>query len=52
MVLVGTAKLIDRSLEAQSLLEMPLAEAEALFQSHPTERQLEIILSTPHAKER
>lgn len=49
---MSTAKLVDRRLEAQSLLEMPLAEAEALFQSHPTERQLEIILSSPHPKER
>ena len=49
---MSTAKLVDRRLEAQSLLEMPLAEAEALFQSHPTERQLEIILSTSHPKER
>ena len=49
---MSTAKLVDRRLEAQSLLEMPLVEAEALFQSHPTERQLEIILSTPHPKER
>ena len=49
---MSTAKLVDRRLEAQSLLEMQLAEAEALFQSHPMERQLEIILSTPHPKER
>lgn len=49
---MSTAKLANRRLEAQSLLKMPLAEAEALFQSHPTERQLEIILSTPHPKER
>ena len=52
MVRVSTAKLANRHLEVQSLLEMPLAEAEALFQSHPTERQLEVILSTPHPKER
>ena len=49
---MSTAKLANRHLEVQSLLEMPLAEAEVLFQSHPTERQLEIILSTPHPKER
>ena len=49
---MSTTKLANRRLEAQSLLKMPLAEAEALFQSHPTERQLEIILSTPHPKER
>ncbi len=49
---MSTARLANRSSEAQSLLKMPLAEAEALFQSHPTERQLEIILSTPHPKER
>ena len=49
---MSTSKLVNRRLEAQSLLEMPLAEAESLFQSHPTERQLEIILSTPHPKER
>lgn len=49
---MSTAKLANRSSEAQSLLKMPLAEAEALFQSHPTERQLEIILSVPHPKER
>lgn len=52
MFRVSTARLANRSSEAQSLLKMPLAEAEALFQSHPTERQLEIILSTPHPKER
>lgn len=49
---MSTAKLVDRRLEAQSLLEMPPEEAEALFQSQPTERQLEIILSTPHPKQR
>ncbi len=49
---MSAAKLVDRRLEAQSLLKMPVAEAEALFQSHPTERQLEIILSTPHPKDR
>ncbi len=49
---MSTAKFVNRRPEAETLLEMPLAEAEALFQSHPTERQLEIILSTPHPKER
>ena len=49
---MSTAKLVDRRLEAQSLLKMPVTEAETLFQSHPTERQLEIILSTPHPKDR
>lgn len=52
MVRVSTAKLVNRRLEVQSLLKMPVAEAEALFQSHPTERQLELIRATPHPKER
>ncbi len=49
---MSAAKLSDRPLEAQALLKMPLAEAEALFQSYPVDRQLEVILSTPHPKER
>ena len=49
---MSITKLVDRRLEAQSLLKMPVAEAEALFQSHPMARQLEIILSTPHPKDR
>lgn len=49
---MSTTKLVDRRSEAQSLLKMPLAEAEALFQSHSTERQLEIILSTRHPRDR
>ena len=49
---MSSAKIVNRRLESHALLRMPITEAETLFQSYPTERQLEIILSTPHPKER
>ena len=44
--------LINPHLEARKLLTMSTPEAEMLFQTYPVEQQLEIISSTPDARER
>jgi hypothetical protein len=49
---VSKTNLVDPYLESQKLLTMPIPAAEALFQSYPQERQLEIISSTRNPKER